>query len=169
MLISVHKASIVLIVLGLTGCVAATGANKDKHPCSDFLANYLSHLTAAEIQVEITNQSVAQKTLYDWKDFLEPTFPVGLDFGDAVRVVIAEKKQSSPIAIFIFRTPADFKTKLPTFERFSASGILRSEVQTYYTAIANNEMFVILLSEQKRIPSNSPLLISLMQTLDAAK
>lgn len=161
------KISILVVALGLCGCASPVRSSQEKDSCSKFADDYLRNLNYEENRVEIIERSVDGEKIDNWSDLLRPTFPIGIDFNGGVRAVIQESKSGRKIAVFVLRTSENFKKGFPAFDRFSISGVLRSEAQTYYSAMATDEVLIVLLCEQQQIPSDSPLLTCLIQALDA--
>lgn len=160
------------MVTSLLFCIEITRGNDTPAPktqITQFIDNYLGQLINDGHQLKVVERSANNENLNRWKDIIAPTFPIMLRFNNAARVVFEDSAIGRPVALFVFQTPKALKQSVTSFDNLTITGVLHSEVQTYYSAVVDGDVFVILLSEQKRLPSDSQLLSSLSKVLAARR
>lgn len=122
------------------------------------LGQSLTKDLASHEQLVITDFETETVKVRKWADFLEPTFPLNFHYNEAIRVVVRDNKLKHSYAIFAFTKPSDLSATFPIFQRIEVSGILKSKVLTYFSALGTSDVFVILLSEQKPMTSETAIL-----------
>ena len=156
---------IMIITVGF-GSLSHRVAASDK-PTVDslFAESYLRQLGELAQQVKVLEPPKTSVGHQGWKELLSPTFGMQLRYDRALRTIIHDNKLEHAVAIFVFSMPEEMKKLLPSFDQLRVSGVLRSEVQTYYLAEGNSDVFVILLSEQKKLSSESDIVLVLSKVI----
>ena len=159
--------TLLAIVVLFSGNVVVRGKDvaAPKRQTTQYTDVFLSLLTAEGHEVTVVERRQNNESLDSWKEFFAPTFPMALRFDTADRVIIRDNKFEEPFVVFVFQTPKAFKQSVATdFASFSIHGSLRSKFLHHYHAVADEDVFVILLVEQKPIPPELPPL--LLKALD---
>jgi hypothetical protein len=154
---------LLLLLLAATACPSVAMGESAKE--LSFVDLYLKQLASHGRPVKMLSRNAPGENLGKWKGLIEPTFPIGLRFDLAEHLILREEDSEKSVALFVFRTPDKLKASFTSFSHLAVSGTLRSKVQTYYNAVADDSFFVILVCEQTPVPSESRLVLELPRAL----
>lgn len=102
-----------------------------------------------------------------YRSLLDPTFHLNLDFDSARRLIISPGGGNPNLAVFMFLAPSSLEAQFRSFGHLSVDGVLASKVHTHYTVLSKKGILCIVLSEQKPVPPDSPVISAIYQSLSA--
>lgn len=103
----------------------------------------------------------------EYRSLFDDTFHLSLDFGSARRLIISPGGRHPNLAVFVFEAPMSLQSQFGSFDHLWVHGTLSSKVHTCYTMLSENGVLCIVLSEQKAVPRDSPVISAVSQALAA--
>lgn len=147
------------VTLALALAIFATSAKAEKAPRIE-----VRYASAFQEQLKLDGTPATVLKVEDkpheldiWKKFFASSFPNGFRYDRGVRVILNDVQRGGRVALFIFSTPKPAGELARSFEQMRIAGTLISKVQTYYVAVADQQVFGLFLTEQDRLPVDSKL------------
>jgi hypothetical protein len=137
-------------------------------PLSTFADGYLDRLSKSEgSKIKVIKRSENAEELKTFSELISPSFGINLKFDPVIYLVVEDVDTDRKYAVFLFKTPDSLFKRFSCFDHFAVGGMLQSELPTFYSAVANERIFAIVLSEFKKIPKKLIVVDCLAEQLEA--